>query len=333
MHLAEQAATIEGVRLVAGADVEAAARDRFTATFGGSQAFAEPEEALRMPGVDAAIVASPPFLHRQLAEAAAAAGKHVFSEKPLAPTLDDCDAIIGACRRAGVRLMTGQVLRYIQPFATIKQIVERGTLGRIFGMEMRRFGGGRRGAERHWRNEGAATGGMLMEINAHELDYLRYVCGDVATVDARMGRYVHENYDYADFGYVLLGFQSGAAGSLHASVATSLGSTEGMLHGTEGSLTYRWFRGALVTYARFDEKPTEEAPETTEEPYRRELREFVEALRADTEPTISGEEGRKAVELALAAYTSSLQNRIVTLPLASADAVTAGSYPFTHLRS
>ncbi|GAC1427963.1 MAG: Gfo/Idh/MocA family oxidoreductase [Chloroflexota bacterium] len=333
MHLAQQAATIDGVRLVSGLDVDAERRERFSRTFSGSQAFGDVESAVRAPGVDAVIVASPPFLHRELAEAAARAGKHVFSEKPLAPTLDACDAIIAACRAAGVRLMTGQVLRYIQPFATIKEIVDRGTLGRIFGMEMRRFGSGWHGAAREWRNQGAATGGMLMEINAHEFDFLRYVCGDVATVDARMGRFVHQNLDFADFGYILLGFASGAVGSLHASLASALSSTDGVLHGTEGSLTYRWSRGTQISYARFgDEKPADEVPQTTEEPYRRELREFVEALRADAEPTITGEEGRKAVELALASYTSSLERRIVTLPLAPADAAPSGEVPFTTVR-
>jgi predicted dehydrogenase len=107
-----------------------------------------------------------------------------------------------------------------------------------------------------------------------------------------------------------------------------------MLHGTEGSLTYRWGRGRNgIAYARFgEEKPTEEVPATTEEPYRRELREFVESVRADTEPTITGTDGRKAVELALAAYTSAMQTRIITLPLANADAVPAGGFPLTTLR-
>ncbi len=334
MHLAQQGATIDGVRVVAGADVDADRRARFTETFEGAHAAATVGEALAQSGVDAVIVASPPFLHRELVEAAAAAGKHVFCEKPLAPTLADCDAIIAACARANVRLMTGQVLRYIQPFATVHDlVVKQRVIGKVFGMEMRRFGAGWGGGARSWRNEGAATGGMLMEINAHEMDLLRYISGEVTTVDARLGRYHHEAFDFADFAYVLFGMASGGAGSLHASLASALGSTEGMLHGTEGSLSYRWQSGAAITYARFgQEKPTEVTPQSTEEPYRRELREFVEAVHGGVEPTITGADGRKAVELALAAYTSSAQGRVVTLPLGVDQAAPAGGLPLITLK-
>src|SRR5579871_5191914 len=106
MTLADQAATIAGVRIVAGFDTADAARQRFVGRF-GETADETVEAMLARPGIDAVIVATPPALHRPMVEAAAGAGKHVFCEKPLALTLIDCDAIIAACAGARVRLMVG----------------------------------------------------------------------------------------------------------------------------------------------------------------------------------------------------------------------------------
>src|SRR5947209_7045437 len=78
----------------------------------GAPSFSSAEALLDRPDVDAVIVASPPFQHRPLVELAAARGKHVFVEKPLAANTADCDAMIRAAEAAGVTLMVGQVLRY-----------------------------------------------------------------------------------------------------------------------------------------------------------------------------------------------------------------------------
>src|SRR5437016_6313236 len=107
MSLAQALNASGAGRIAAVADVDAE-RARAAAEKLGAQPFADHQQMLREAGIAAAIVASPPFLHRPLAEDALAAGRHVFVEKPLAVTLEDCDAIIAAAGAANRTLMVGQ---------------------------------------------------------------------------------------------------------------------------------------------------------------------------------------------------------------------------------
>src|SRR5437868_4423406 len=109
--LAKALKEIEGARLAGVADVDPAALAASQAEL-EAPGFASAEALLEQPGVQAVIIASPGFQHRPLTELAAAAGKAVFVEKPMATTTADCDAMIGAAERAGVLLMVGLVLRF-----------------------------------------------------------------------------------------------------------------------------------------------------------------------------------------------------------------------------
>lgn len=329
MHLAGQAASIDGVRIVAGYDPDPARRQIFTDTFGHAASLSV-ADALAASGVSLVIVATPPVLHRPMVEAAAAAGKHVFCEKPLAPTLADCDAIIAACQRAGVQLMVGHVLRFIQPYAAIYEAVVRQRLaGEVFSMEMRRFAEGfAPSARRQWRQDVDQCGGMLMEINAHELDFLRHICGEAVSVQAMGGNFVHSEFNYEDLSHITVEFAGGTIGSVHASMASAFSGNEGIIQGTKGTLLYRWGSGPLVSFdpadwstgsflsfKGFDGSEQQIPISSDEDPYRHELRLFVEALRAGQAAPISGADGRAAVELALAAYRASYDRFGVTLPL------------------
>ena len=147
-----------------------------------------------------------------------------------------------------------------------------------------------------------------MEINAHELDFLRFVCGDVATVHAAGGIYHQKETDYADIVLLTLRFVSGAVGLLHASQASALGSYGGRLDCENGTIEFPkiWGEGADVTYARVGEESTHIplADIPVENPVQHEIRAFADAVLRDEEPEIPGSEGRAAVEVAEAAYRS-----------------------------
>src|SRR5262245_36995196 len=96
----------------------------------GAQATTDNTAALTSD-IDAVIVAVPTPFHRSVTELAAAHGKHVFCEKPIARTIEDANAMIAACDRAGVRLMIGHVVRFFPEFVKIREVLEANTLGRI----------------------------------------------------------------------------------------------------------------------------------------------------------------------------------------------------------
>jgi len=157
------------------------------------------------------------------------------------------------------------------------------------------------------------SGGMLFHCNVHELDYMRYVCGDVDRVSALMSKNVAEDIDYEDTAHVQLHFRSGAIGTLVAGHCSALPGIGGKVHCTKG--TVHFWRQEAVTYNTFGGEPVHiPAEEIEAEPaVRRELREFVESARKGEPPTIRGEEGRKVVEVIEAAYRAAAEGREVAI--------------------
>jgi predicted dehydrogenase len=257
--------------------------------------------------LDGVIVASPPFKHKDVA--ATKAGKHLFLEKPLAPNVRDCDSIIRAARKAGVKLMVGQVCRYHAMHRKVRDMVVEGAIGTPVFMHVYRIGGGWGGVwAKSWRLSRKKSGGTLMEVNAHEIDFMRFVCGDVKSVYAAGGRYIHDNIDYPDLAAVTLVFKSGAVGFLHSSQVSTLGGYGGRVDGTKGTLHFPsiWGEGAGIHHKRWDSEATfiPASGLSVPNPVQTEVAEWLKAIRNNTEPPIPGEVGRAAVQVAEAAYES-----------------------------
>src|SRR5262245_56521064 len=121
-HL-ERARRNERAELVGLADVDPAARERAAGEF-GVPGYASQAELLERARPEAVVLATPPLSHRPLTEEAAAAGVHVLCEKPMAPSLPDCGAMIEACRRAGVTLMLGHKKRFAPALVRLRQLID-----------------------------------------------------------------------------------------------------------------------------------------------------------------------------------------------------------------
>ena len=259
--------------------------------------------------LDGIIAAPPPFKHKEVAVAAAKAGKHVFMEKPLAANVRDCDTIIRAADRAKIKLMVGQVCRYHGIHRKVKDLVEEGAVGQPVFMHVHRLGGGWGGVwAKSWRLSRKKSGGTLMEVNAHEIDFMRFVCGEVKSVYAAGGQYLQTNTDYPDLAAVILNFQSGAVGFLHSSNVSAIGGYGGRLDGSEGTLHFPtiWGEGAGIHWKRWEEDaqfmPSSEL--VVPNPVQAEIEAWLDCIRKDTDPPIPGPEGRAAVQIAETAYES-----------------------------
>lgn len=270
--------------------------------------------------IQAISIAVPPFLHREVVEAAAAAGKHIFCEKPLAPTVGDCEAILNAVSQARVILFTGQVLRYLSPFVKVREIVAGGGIGQPISAFITRLSGGRDTSfEIPWRKRLALSGGILMEVNAHEFDFLRCLCGDAASVYAEMDNFSHPEHDYCDLAFVTIRFQHGAIGVLYSSNTSAIGGTSGIIQGSEGAVRYRgWGQRGTIEWKRYDtDQPTMIDLSTLDVPngYIHEFALFVQSVLENTPPEITALDGLKAVELAEAAYRSGRTQQPVVIPI------------------
>jgi predicted dehydrogenase len=318
--LARSLSNLDHARVVAVSDVDAALAEKTKNELGASFAYQDYRDMLERDDIQAVMIAVPGFLHEEPAVAAARAGKHVFCEKPMAVTLEGCDAMIASCEAAGRKLMIGHVCRYHGVHSRVKRMVEDGRIGQPTCMVVRRLGGGWGGIwAKHWRMERSKSGGTLMEVNAHELDFMRWVCGDVRRVTARGGQFREKQTDFEDIMLTTLEFESGAIGFMHSSSASAVGEYGGRLDGTEGSIHFPaiWGENAGLRYARFGEQATftPAGDIVVEEPVQAELRGFFDGIVNNAPTPVTGRDGRAVVEIALAAYRSAQTGEPVTLPI------------------
>ncbi|HEV2121684.1 MAG TPA: Gfo/Idh/MocA family oxidoreductase, partial [Chloroflexota bacterium] len=270
---------------------------------------------LDRPDVGAVMVVTPNGLHTQIVLDAIAAGKHVFCEKPFAFTVAECDQMIAAAERQGVRLMVGHVLRLLPLFQRVIDHFDGGTLGQPVTAQITRIGWlGDPTARYRLRKE--LTGGLLYDITVHEIDLLHRLCGPTQSIYALLDNQVQKEIDYEDCAQISFRFRSGASGHIFASLASTLGTSNGTIIGERGTLRYDHGKGE-ISY-RLAGENAETVTETVkrsdgENGYLRELRSFTEWVLDGTPPLLTAKEGRAAVQVVEAAYQSATTGQPVTL--------------------
>lgn len=149
----------------------------------GAQATTELEEALADPEVDAVDVCLPTALHRDAAERALAAGKHVFLEKPIALTLDDADAIVAAAARSDGVFMVGLVLRFWPEYVELQRRMAAAELGRPVAVATHRLSPPADWND--WMADPAQSGGTAVDLLIHDFDQMNWLLGQPRSVFAR----------------------------------------------------------------------------------------------------------------------------------------------------
>jgi predicted dehydrogenase len=181
------------------------------------RAAASYDEILGDPEIEAIINTTPNDVHLETTRAAAAAGKHVFLDKPIANTVADARAITEACRKAGVVLALGYQRRRESQFRWLRQQIDAGALGRLVNAEANisrdRLGKVDLGS---WRYTAAGMpGGVMLQIGIHYADVLEYLMGPIVAVSGRSARLVLPG-DNPDVASLILEHESGALSTLHA---------------------------------------------------------------------------------------------------------------------
>ena len=183
------------VKAVCGRSAERAARVAATV---GAEPTVDLDSVLSDPDVQAVDVCVPTPLHREVAERAFAAGKHVFVEKPLALTLDDADAILATAERSGRMLMVGLVLRFWPEYVELARIVESGELGRPRAVSALRLSPPADWAD--WLGDREQSGGTAVDLMIHDFDQLNRLLGAPRSVFASEPEpgHVHALVEYDD---------------------------------------------------------------------------------------------------------------------------------------
>ncbi len=220
---AELVAKASGFRLAAVVDSGTDAR-RWAAETLGVPLFPRLERALDAVPADAVLLVSPPETHRPLAETAFAAGCHVITEKPLAPTLEDAAAIAAAARAHGRVAMVSQNYRFRRQSRALGELVRSGVLGTIRGVriEFRRDLRARWISAHDWR--GRMRHPLLLDMAIHHVDLVRSIFGrEPAEVDARGWRVADSPFRHEPTVDALLTLDDGTPVAYHGTWAEALG--------------------------------------------------------------------------------------------------------------
>jgi glucose-fructose oxidoreductase len=315
--LCSQLITIEGVKLVAGADCFEESRVKMNEEF-NVPVYETLTDMLAGAELDAVIVATPNHFHAPNVIEVAQAGKHVFCEKPMALTLADCRAMIDACRQAGVKLQIGQVLRYLPDFVKAIEMTRAGELGNVRHGIIARYSAPRADWGKTWRDDPEKVGHFIFEVSVHELDFARCIFGKPVAVSGWDVALNEDNALWAKATSGVIEFESGAVCVIVEGLFNAIGLSQVDLSGSEAAVRFRWgsdFQFKTVSGETEWTKTGEEIAEGVENGLRRELREWAEAIANDTPCTIPGEEGMANIEVALAILESSKRKARVTLPL------------------
>ncbi len=302
------------VELAAIADDDEARGRKYAARFEADY-YADYRDLLARDDIAAVVVASENVRHREMVVAAALAGKHVLCEKPLATTHADGLAMIGACRDCGVKLQIAFPMRFSPPVIALRDAVRDGAIGTPLMVQATNPG---RKPPGWFGDPRLAGGGAIMDHTVHVADLLRWIFGrEIVSVYAEIDTRFHPGSPVDDVGLLLLGLEGGLSASLDASWSrpktwpTWGGLTLDVI-GDRGVLALNAFsqqvqhfddragRYALLPYTGGGDPPL--------------IRAFIEAIRDDTAPPVTGEDGLRALEVALCAYESARRHQPVPCP-------------------
>lgn len=273
-----------------------------------ADAFRSVDDLLDGTTVDVIDVCSPTPTHRPVVETAAEASIDVFCEKPIAGNLEDAQAIADVAADADIAIMVGHVLRFFPQYAQARGVVEDGGIGDLGVARARRLSPFPDWGHGNWYADRDRSGGVLLDLAIHDLDFLRWVGGDVERVFARRSL-----WDGGEHGHVTLRFTDGAVGYVEASWGLPDGQelTHSFeLAGDDGLLEFDGEEPAVTTMTA--DGTTFDSP-VSADGYQRQLEAFLDSVRTETEPPVTVADAIETLRLSLAANLSADEGRPVDL--------------------
>jgi len=322
--LAKAAKSIREARLVSVVASRAERSRAASQQLGAEKWHADIEKMLEDAEIDAVCIASPNHLHAEMTIAAVRAGKHVLCEKPMALNLEDADRMIEEARKAKMKLMIGFTERFNPAVIQAKQEIDQGRIGQPVMIWAKR---GHPYGKEDWRVDPRKSGDLLVHNGIHNIDLMLWMIGSPVTrVYAEMDTLVHPEHEMSDSAAALLRFENGAIGLLmeiwmQPKSMPIVPDRSLEILGTTGVIYLDLFRQPMAVCDesgwRYQDVLTwPEEGEGIGGAIEKEMRHFVDCILDDKEPLVTGIDGRRALEVALACQQARNTGQAVDLPLA-----------------
>ncbi len=286
-------------------------------------------KALLADDVDLASICLPPFEHAPATVAMLNAGIHVLVEKPMAPSLEECDAMIAAARANQTVLSVVAQNRFRTPIMKLKQVLETGRMGKIVHAQVDSFWW--RGHSYYdlwwrgtWEKEG---GGCTINHAVHHIDMLQWMMGMPVEVQAVMTNVSHDNSEVEDLSVALMKYENGSLGQVTCSVVHHGEEQQLIFQGERARVSVPWQVTASVSRNNgFPEKDAElemelqsiydGLPEVVHIGHEGQIDNVLATIEGGETLLIDGAAGRKTIELITAIYQAGSTGKTISLPLA-----------------
>jgi len=269
---------------------------------------------------DVVIIALPTSLHVPLALEAARRGSHLFVEKPLSDRLDNVDNLLEMVRQQELVTLVGCNMRFHPGLVAIKKLLDEQAVGRIIAarVEVGHYLPDWHPWEDYRQGYSARKelgGGVILDA-IHEIDYIRWLLGEVAVVACLAGKFSRLEIDTEDIAAMLLRFENGAVGEVHLDYVQRAYSRTCQIIGEEGTIHWDYTAGTVRWYLARDKSwhslanPPEWEPN---EMYVDEMKHLLKCLMESEPPTLDVFEAARVLKTALAAKRSAAQQHWIEL--------------------
>jgi myo-inositol 2-dehydrogenase/D-chiro-inositol 1-dehydrogenase len=329
---AESLKTVSEAEIIAVMSPTKGNAKKFASKHGIPYHFTNLDEMLAMKEIDMIVIGAPNSLHCEIALKAAKAGKHMVVEKPLCMNLAEADLMIDTCKKANVKLMYAEELCFTPKYVRLKALLDEGALGRPVLLKQSEKHDGPH-ADHFWDVE-KSGGGVTMDMGCHAIEFFRWLNGrkPIKSVYAQMTTSVHKDKTIGDDNaIIILEFENGVIAVAEESW-TKLGGMDDRaeIHGSEGVAYADVLQGSSIQ--TYSEKgvgyAVEKAGNTVgwsftmyEEiwnyGFTQEFAHFVDCVKNDKKPAVTGEDGRAVLEVIFAAYESAGTHKKVFMPFNS----------------
>lgn len=298
--------------------------------YGISNVYTDIGEAIEKSGAEVVDICLPNFRHHEAVLAAARAGRQIIIEKPFAMTLEQADEMIEICRSKNLKLMYAEELCFAPKYERVRKLVNEGAVGPIYMMKQSEK---HSGPHSDWFYDvDLSGGGVLMDMGCHGLAWFRWMLGGrpkIESVYATMGTFLHKGRTKGeDNSITIVEFENGIVGVCENSWAKHGGMDDRVEIYGEGGVTYAdlFMGNAAVTYSEKGYGYAMEKAGSTQgwtftifeeafnQGYPQELKHFIECVRENKQPLVTGEDGRAVLEMMYAAYKSAGTGQKVKLP-------------------
>ncbi|MBS7654304.1 MAG: Gfo/Idh/MocA family oxidoreductase [Thermoproteota archaeon] len=310
--------SISGVELLACVDVERERAKQMSEKFHIPNFYENLDPVLKDSSVDILDVCTPTYTHKEIVETALEYGKNVIVEKPIALKLKDAESMINKARNAGIKLMVAHVLRFWAEYIMARSLIMNGEIGMPVFAKANRLIAHNFSVWKDWHNDPNKGGGVFIDTSIHDLDFFIWTFGNAVEIYAQGGTLVRRAYSH-DHTRAFILFKNKLGAYVEGSWIMPEGypfsynleviGTKGLIRiGSDNPKQIDIFlTGGSVKRQRIILE--------AKDPYFLELEAFKECVKEDKPVPVSGEDGRKALELAIAGVISILRKKSVSLPL------------------